>query len=346
MNQINNLPTGRILIGDVRERLAELPNASMDCVVTSPPYFSLRDYGHDQQIGAEATVDDWAAQIAAICDEFGRVLTPTGSLWLNLGDGYSRHSREGAAKKSLLLGPSRVALLLTCSGWLLRNQIIWAKPNPTPSSVHDRFTASHEVVYFFTRQPNYYFDLHAVREPAVTAAAGPARRVARTYLCREAVPKLGRGKCPRVDLNHGLAGMKTAGLASHPLGKNPGDVWTVPTGSYRGAHFAAFPLEIIRRPLLAGCPERVCAVCDRPWRRAERLQHGRWLATGPLEPVCPHASWRRGIVLDPFIGAGTTALAAEMHGRDWVGIELNSDYAALAEKRLATWRAEQERAVS
>lgn len=340
------LPTGRILVGDLRERLAELPDASVDAVITSPPYFGLRDYGHNDQIGAEPTVDDWAAQIAGTCDDLARVLTPTGSLWLNLGDGYSRHPSEGSPKKSLLLGPSRVALRLIRSGWLLRNVVVWSKPNPTPSSVRDRFTTSHEVIYLFTRQAQYHFALDAVREPAKTAAAGPAHSEARTYLPREAVPSLGGGKSPRVDLNHGLAAMKTAGLASHPLGKNPGDVWTVPTGSYRGAHFATFPLELVRRPILAGCPERVCSVCDRPWRRTDRLHDGRWLATGPLEPVCPHSSWRRGIVLDPFMGVGTVALAAELHGRDWVGIELNPDYAELAENRLATWRAEQKEAAS
>ncbi|OKJ98983.1 DNA methylase N-4 [Amycolatopsis sp. CB00013] len=338
------VPTGQILIGDVRQRLAELPDSSVDCVVTSPPYWNLRNYGHKDQIGAEATVDDWAAQIAAICSDVARVLTPTGSLWLVLGDGYSRHPKEGAAKKSLLLGPSRVALLLTRSGWLLRSQIVWHKPNPTPSSARDRFTPNHEVLFHLVRQSHYHFDLDACREPAKTAATGPARKTAQAYLPREAVPALGGGTSPRVDLNHGLARMKSAGLTSHPLGKNPGSVWSVSTGSYRGAHWASYPVELIRRPILAGCPERVCATCDRPWRRAERLHDGRWLATGPLEPVCPHTTWRRGILLDPFLGSGTSAVAAEMYGRDWIGIELNPDYAALAKQRLATWRAEQDRA--
>lgn len=327
----------RILIGDVRTRLRELPDASVDCVITSPPYWALRDYGHPDQIGAEPTVEAWADEIATVCAELACVLVPTGSVWLNLGDSYSRHPREGTPKKGLLLAPQRVALRLSRTGWLLRNHIVWAKPNPTPSSVRDRFTASHEVLYFLTRQARYYFDLDPVRETARTTA-GPARRPARAYLPREAVPSLGSGSSPRVDLNHGLAQMKTAGLSSHPLGKSPGDVWTVPTGSYRGAHFATFPLGLIRRPLLTTCPKRVCVVCSLPWRRTTQMVNGRRLATGPLGPNCPHWQWRPGRVLDPFMGAGTVALAAEMHERDWVGIELNPAYAALAEARLAEQR--------
>ncbi|GAA4550028.1 DNA-methyltransferase [Amycolatopsis samaneae] len=341
-----NLPLGHILIGDVRQRLAELPDACVDTIITSPPYFALRDYGHGDQIGAEATVEAWAAEIAAVCDQLARVLVPTGSLFLNLADGYSRHKTEGTAKKSLLLGPQRVALRLTRSGWLLRNQIVWHKPNPLPTSVRDRFATTHEFVYFFTRQPNYYFDLDQVRIPAKTPATGPTGAIAKASLPRDAVPNLGGGTSPRVDLNHGLAGMKSAGLASHPRGKNPGDCWEIPTASYHGGHFATFPVQLIRRPILAACPERVCTACDRPWRRAAQLHDGRWLATGPLRPVCPHSDWRPGRVLDPFMGAGTVAIAAETYGRDWIGLELNATYAELAEQRLAAWRAKQGGAAS
>jgi DNA modification methylase len=331
------VPLGRILVGDVRNRLKDLPDASVDTIITSPPYWALRDYGHDQQIGAEATVDAWAAAIAEVCDDLARVLTPTGALWLNLADGYSRHPREGTSKKSLLLGPERVAVRLTRSGWLLRNVVVWAKKNPMPFSGTDRLSTTHEFVYFFTKQPNYYFDLNAVREPAHR----PPRRgrvSPSTYPPRAAAPSLGSGSSPRIDLNQGLAGMKAAGQESHPLGKNPGDVWAIPTASYRGAHFATFPVELVRRPLLTTCPEKVCVTCGQPWKRARQRINGRKLAVGPLRPVCGHTDWRRGRVLDPFMGAGTVAIAAEEHGRDWVGIELNPEYAELAEKRLAEWR--------
>lgn len=332
---------GRILVGDVRRRLAQLPDAAVDCVITSPPYWALRDYGSSGQIGAEATVDDWAAQIAAVCDELTRVLTPTGGLWLNLGDSYARHPDDGANRKSLLLGPSRVALRLTRSGWILRNQVVWSKTNPMPSSVTDRLTTTHEFVYFFTRSTRYHFDLDAIREPARTQSRGGRQARTREYPPRDAVPTLGGGTAPRVDLNQGLAALKAAGRDSHPLGKNPGDVWSTATASYRGAHFATFPVELVRRPLLATCPQTVCATCNAPWQRAPQVLQGRRLATGPLRPACSHHDGRPGRVLDPFMGAGTVALAAEQYGRDWVGIELNPAYAELAEQRLAQWRAGQ-----
>jgi site-specific DNA-methyltransferase (adenine-specific) len=332
-----DVPLGRILVGDVRDRLKELPNAAVDTIITSPPYWAMRDYGHGQQIGAEATVEAWAEEIAGVAVELARVLTPTGSLWLNLGDGYSRHSREGTEKKGLLLGPERVAAMLTRDGWLLRNKIIWAKANPMPFSGTDRLTTTHEYLYFFTKQPRYYFDLDPIREPATSAGRGRRTRSA-SYPPREAIPTLGSSNSPRIDLNQGLAGMKAAGRESHPLGKNPGDVWIIPTASYHGAHFATFPVELVRRPLLSTCPERMCVACGQPWQRAPQEIDGRRLATGPLRPICGHADWRPGRVLDPFMGAGTVAVAAEQHGRDWIGIELNPEYAQLTEKRLAEWR--------
>lgn len=345
----SELPRCQVLIGDARERLRELPGASVDCIITSPPYFGLRDYAVDGQLGAEEHVDAWVKALLDVCRELTRVIKPTGSLWLNLGDGYSRHSKEGAAKKSLLLGPERVALALTGEGWLLRNKVIWAKTNPMPASVTDRLACSHEVLYFLTRQRQYFFDLNAIRVPAITPAhAGRASR-AEHYPPREAVPHIGRA--PRVDLNHGLAALKAKGREHHPLGKNPGDVWMLATGAYRGAHFATFPIELVRRPLMATCPAQVCAVCDMPWQRAIQRQHGRLLATGPLRPVCDchnggNAVSRPGVVLDPFLGSGTVALAAEQYGRDWVGIELNPDYGALAKRRIIEQRTTREKKAS
>ncbi len=330
----------QILTGDVRDRLTEIPDASVHCIITSPPYWALRDYGHSDQLGTEHDVEAWVRDIVAVCQQLKRVLVPDGALWLNLGDSYSRHPREGAAKKSLLLGPQRVALWLTQAGWLLRNQVIWAKRNPMPSSVSDRLTTTHEMLYFFTKQPDYYFNLNAIRE---NTSGGHHPRAARApqpnYPPRAAVPALGHGASPRVDLNQGLAGMKATGRDSHPLGKNPGDVWTLATASYRGAHFATFPLELVQRPLLSTCPERVCDACGTPWRPAMQRINGRALATGPLHPDCAcGAGWKPGLVLDPFLGSGTVAVAAEQHHRDWLGVELNPVYVALANQRLATWR--------
>ncbi|MBP2322678.1 DNA modification methylase [Kibdelosporangium banguiense] len=333
----DELPLGEVLVGDVRDRLDELPNAAVDCVISSPPYWAQRDYSHSGQIGAEATADAWATQIAEICTKLARVLTPTGSLWLNLGDSYSRHPREGTNKKSLLLGPQRLALRMARSGWLLRNQIVWAKTNPMPSSVTDRLTTTHEFLYLFTKEPEYFFDLDAIREPASTRIrSGRASRG--SYPPRKAVPSLGVGTSPRINLNLGLVALQAAGRGSHPLGKNPGDVWRFATARYRGAHFATFPIELVRRPLLSTCPERVCCECGMAWRRATQVVDGRRLAIGSLRAACKHRRWRPGRVLDPFIGSGTVAIAAEAYGRDWLGIELNPEYAELAQQRIAGWR--------
>jgi DNA modification methylase len=134
--------------------------------------------------------------------------------------------------------------------------------------------------------------------------------------------------------------MKAAGTAGHPLGKNPGDVWILPTAGFRGGHYAAFPLALAEWPLLASCPEHVCSLCGRAWQRELKQQQRRLLAVGELQPACQcEAESLPGVVLDPFLGTGTTALAAEKHDRDWVGIELNAEYVALAEQRLAAQRA-------
>jgi site-specific DNA-methyltransferase (adenine-specific) len=162
MTELRGLPRSRLLIGDVRTKLAELPDDSVDCVITSPPYFALRDYGQAGQLGLEASVDGWVQNLLTVTDEIRRVVKPSGSLWLNVADSYSHHPREGAAKKSLLLGPQRLALAMVGRGWLLRNQVVWAKTNPMPSNVTDRLSCTHETIYFFAKSPHYFFDLNAI----------------------------------------------------------------------------------------------------------------------------------------------------------------------------------------
>lgn len=328
------LPRNQVLIGDTRELLDRLPADNVDCVITSPPYLGLRDYGHDGQMGLESNVAGWVAAIRRVCRQIGRVLRPTGALWLNVGDGYSAHPREGAAIKSLLLGPQRLAIALAEDGWIVRNQVIWAKTNAMPHPVRDRLSNTYEVMFLLVRERRYFFDLDTIRVPAKTGRTRPRPRSAGwQYPPPEAVPNV-------VDLNQGLGTMKASGQTSHPLGRNPGDVWRCATASYHGAHFATFPAELIRPALLATCPEKVCVGCGIPWQRGMKRRGGRLLAIGELRPNCECGTDSRpGLVLDPFLGSGTVALVCEEQARDWLGIELNPAYAALAERRVADWRA-------
>jgi site-specific DNA-methyltransferase (adenine-specific) len=319
----------RILVGDARERLRQLPDCFVDCVVTSPPYFQLRNYQHDGQLGLEVDVDGWVRDLRSVLREVQRALVPTGSVWLNLGDRYST-GREGAAAKSLLLGPERLALALIADGWIVRNKIVWAKRNPMPSPVSDRLSCTWEVVYLLARQRNYFFDLDAIRTPHASTKAR-----AKTS-CAWSVPPAWRVS---PSSNSGLDELSAAGRIGHPLGKNPGDVWHLSTAAYRGPHHAVFPVGLVERPIKAGSPEQRCRRCRRPWRRATIRRLGHVALRGELAPSCDcRAPAEPGLVLDPFIGSGTTAIAAEQYGRNWLGIELNSDFARLAAERISAVR--------
>jgi DNA modification methylase len=307
-----------------------LPTSSIDCVVTSPPYHLLRHYdAGEREIGKTTDVDEYVAEIVEVCDELARVLKPTGVLWLNLGDSYSRHDRYGAPAKSFLLAPERILIELHRRGWVVRNKVVWAKPNPMPASVRDRLTCAWEPLFMLVRSRDYSFDLDAIREPHRSRhqpAKGPV------------VQKYG-GKTPAwagplAGRNDGLVTAHAEGRSGHPLGKNPGDVWSISTAAFKGAHFAVFPERLIERPIGATCPERVCLACGSPWQRALNRRE-----LGALQPRCPcGAAWRPGVVLDPFIGSGTTAIVAERLGRDWLGIELNPSYAELATRRITAAR--------
>jgi DNA modification methylase len=324
------LPRNTILAGDVMTRLADLPTGQVDTIITSPPYYQLRDYGVTGQLGLEATVEEWVTAMRAVCRELARVLKPTGALWLNLGDSFSRHARFGAPAKGLFMAPERLIIALAADGWIVRNKVVWAKTNPMPHAVTDRLSLSWDPVYLLVRSRRYFFDLDAIREPFRTDAE--TRQARRGGLTEGREPK------PQTALR----------------GKNPGDVWNVATGHYRGAHFATFPPELLRRPLLSSCPEAVCTACGQPWRRevtTERIggtgrarddqyvlrYPQRWRTAhrvGPLVPCGCDAPTRPGVVLDPFFGTGTVGLVARQHGRDWLGIELNPDYLELARLRL------------
>lgn len=252
--------------GDSVVVLKELASESVNCCVTSPPYFGLRDYGHKGQIGIERTPEEYVAKLVAVFSEVRRVLRADGTLWLNLGDTYS-------GRKQLSGIPWRVAFALQSDGWHLRQDIIWNKPNPMPESVRDRCTKSHEYVFLLTKSDKYFFDSSAISEPATYA--GQRRG----------------GSTKRYEQN--AAGMDCKVYDR----RNKRSVWTVKPATFKGAHFATFPPELIEPMILAGCPVG-------------------------------------GIVLDPFAGAGTTGVVCQQHGRRHIGIEINSDYVCIATDRI------------
>ena len=336
------LPRNQILRGDALTRLKELPQHSIDCVVTSPPYFLLRDYGVTGQIGLESNVEEWVENLRPVFSELARVLKPGGGLWLNVADTFSASAASGAAPKSMVLAPERLLMALAADGWIVRSKVIWAKTNTMPNSVVDRLNTTYEPVYFLVRSPRYFFDLDAIREPIAVSLEIVQRAVA-----HNASKSLEEA---------------TTDASSPILGTNVGDVWRFPTKGFRGAHFATFPPELVRRPILATCPEQICTACGRALKRSietwriplggngwgrhpkdryvmrftERWhtlrQRGEFVPCGCGAPTVP------GVVLDPFFGAGTTGLVAEQLGRDWIGIELSDEYASLAEARLEAAR--------
>lgn len=292
--------------GDAKTVLAALPSQSVNTIVTSPPYFGLRDYGVADQLGTEPTLTQYIQGLRAVFTEARRVLADDGTLWLNLGDSYvhkrasgpqgtsgQRASRtftatgsggwDGLPDKNLAGVPWRVAFALQDDGWILRNDIIWHKPNAMPESVKDRLSNRHEHLFLFTKSERYWFDLDPIREQAATADRnGPRRSYA---------PGSTSSMGPEGE--HRIMSGPFAGLPLNDKGKNPGDIWTIATQPFPGAHFATMPSALAERALLAGCKPG-------------------------------------GVVLDPFSGSGTTGMAAAKHGRGYVGIDVNVDYLDLS----------------
>jgi site-specific DNA-methyltransferase (cytosine-N4-specific) len=295
-----------LLLGDSLEQLRALPDGSVDCIVTSPPYYGLRDYGTEGQYGLEPSPAEYVKTMRTLFAEARRVLADDGTLWLNLGDSYAAaggHTDPGGTsqlqgrrvqlmqnmpskpadrpKKNLLGIPWRTAFALQDDGWILRNEIIWHKPNAMPESVRDRLSSRHEHLFLFAKSERYAFDLDPIREPI--AHPGKSRSVGRHQ--------------SGTDKAHGRG---QTGLLSdgHPAGRNPGDVWSIPTRPYPAAHFAVFPIDLPLRCIKAGC---------RPG----------------------------GTVLDPFSGSGTTGAAARQLDRRYIGIDLNPAYHDLAKERFA-----------
>ena len=317
--------TNDIHTGDAVDTLAELPESSVHMVMTSPPYFGLRDYSVDGQIGLEESLDEYIGELVDVFREVRRVLRPDGSAWLNLGDSY-----DGGKNKMLV--PHRVAIALQEDGWIVRNDVTWAKPNPMPSSVKDRLNTTTEQVFHLVPEPDYWYDLDAIRE----------EHKASTYEWAESASyNTASGATNDENYNHHQSG----GLHSpgdvkgtlHPAGKNPGDVFEVTTKPFPDAHFAVYPPELVEKPLKATCPPEVCAECGSPYKHNT--------LPDPETTPDPSIPWKQscdcdtdateaGIALDPFAGAGTTCLVAKRQGRRFVGIDLNEEYVAMAQKRL------------
>jgi DNA modification methylase len=330
---VKALPRNTILRGDAREVLAGLLPESVDCCVTSPPYVNaLRDYGAAGQIGREPSVAEYVANLAAVLRLVRRLLKDSGSLWLNLGDAYNRGRRLEVPVGSLMLAPQRVALALAADGWTIRNVVVWQKPNPLPQSAQDRLSPVYEVIVFATKTRHYFFDADSIRLPHRSA---------------ERIGRKRRGELGRryQGNNTGLGKLKAAGRVGHRNGKNPGDVWTIPTAADRRGHQATFPEPLVERPILATCPERICVQCDTAWTRptrivsrktSEGMRHTR--EVGDLRRCDCFAPTRPGVVIDPFMGTGTTAVVAERLRRDWLGVELNPVFINLAADRLRSAR--------
>lgn len=303
----------RVIFGDCRDTMRDLKaqGVRVQCCVTSPPYFGLRDYGHPGQIGLEKTPAEYVAALVEVFEGVRELLADDGVLWLNLGDSYghgtsasrkasatstkisaaqheAQGGRHGGPAKQLLGMPWRVAFALQAAGWYLRQDIIWHKPNPMPESVTDRCTKAHEYLFLLAKSERYFWDAEAMQEASVDPV-GSAKRY----------------EAPFWENGKHQAGGYSADGAKHTAGmkqfdgmRNRRSVWTVATKPYSGAHFAAFPAELIEPCVLAG---------SRPG----------------------------DAVLDPFMGSGTTAQVAQALGRQWIGCELNTEYAPLQQARTA-----------
>ena len=291
-----------------REVPHPLPDGIVDMCVTSPPYYGLRDYGINGQIGLEKTPDEYISRLIDVFHEVHRVLKTNGTLWIVIGDSYcgtgskgnyrdpiNNKGRNGQSKsvtaklagykpKDLIGIPWMLAFALRADGWFLRQDIIWHKPNCTPENITDRCTKAHEYIFLFSKSPSYYFDNDAIKEPAVSTNNRQRDR-----------------KNARLNKVPGRTFM--GGLTKNDYTKrNKRDVWTIPTRPYNGAHFAVFPADLIRPCILAG-------------------------------------SRQHEIVIDPFLGSGTTAEVCIEENRDYLGIEINPEYVRLANERIARVKA-------
>lgn len=316
----------RLIHADVLDGLRSLPDASVQCVVTSPPYWGLRDYGVAGQLGLERTPDEYVARMVEVFAEVRRVLRDDGTLWLNIGDSYcntdkwggggpntgkqtvaaggdvpswavrsKKEAIDGIKPKDLVGIPWRLAFGLQADGWYLRSDIIWSKPNPMPESVTDRPTKAHEYLFLLSKSARYFYDAGAIAEPCVWGVPNSPESIKSPYsqgFTRRS-NNFNRGG---VRIKHG-EGSNERYEADENSTRNRRTVWTIATEPFPEAHFATFPTALVEPCILAGSK-----VGD--------------------------------TILDPFNGSGTTGVVALSHQRDYIGIELNADYVAMARRRL------------
>jgi DNA modification methylase len=306
----------KIEFGDCRDTMRRWANDGVKAqmCVTSPPYFGLRDYGHDGQIGLEQTPEQYIAAMVEVFRCVRDVLADDGTLWVNIGDSYQTTSgggqqvaqtntgaglatkratskQTGLKGKDLIGIPWMLAFALRADGWYLRQDIIWHKPNPMPESVRDRCTKAHEYIFLLSKSEKYFFDSEAMKEPATSGSAGTVRKNQPRKMNATPLYQSNRGGHKQEPMKQGAMGIPEDGM------RNRRSVWTVATRPYKGAHFATFPTALIEPCILAG---------SRPG----------------------------DIVLDPFMGSGTTAAVSLQHGRQYLGCELNPEYGPLQQERI------------
>ena len=316
-----------LICGDALVELKKMPDESVDCCITSPPYWGLRNYGVNGQFGLEKTAKEYIAKMVEVFKEIKRVLKKEGTLWLNLGDSYNGGGRGGIGCKNAslkeftntgtltmpkvnmasdlkpkdLVGiPWRVAFSLQSDGWYLRQDIIWAKPNPMPESVTDRCTKAHEYIFLFAKSQKYYFDREAIKEKSVTNENRPDGIIRdREYNYNSKLQQMRKGKSWHNHKNDLIAGQsQKKDLPNLALSyRNRRSVWTINSHPFKGAHFATFPEDLVLPCILAGCP-------------------------------------RGGVVFDPFSGAGTVGVVCKKNNRNFIGIELNPAYIEMARQRI------------
>ncbi len=358
--------------GDVRDKIKELDNHSIDCVVTSPPYWGLRDYGVKGQLGLEPTYQEHIKNIVNIFQLLKPKLKDSATIWLNYGDCYAtaKNGRDASnivgddrtfrnkpfttiqgqlKNKDLVMMPNRIAIALQDDGWYIRSEIIWHKPNPMPESVRDRPTSCHEKIWLITKNKKYYYDADAIREPLAVSL----------------IPRLNQNIKNQKGSARANAGRKTNGnlkAVGNLEKRNKRNVWTITTKPFKEAHFATFPPDLIEPCIKAGCPEKVCVKCGKPqikeFYRKEKYNPGygnqhtpkgthkkiggvyqKWLEENPpeirLKASCDcNADFKSGVVLDPFAGAGTTGIVARSLNRTAILIELNPEYIEISKNRI------------